>query len=218
MDELDDWLRGVCQTPEGEPYLRPFGPNAKWRDAQVFLVGTNPSTPIRHEFGSFDDYWRALTENTDEFDRVYRSLNTGGMTETTKNTRRIVEAAGQINFLMTNAYPYPARKPKQIPRRQAMERLGNDIVTRLLHRIRPSAVVFHGNPAIQLGWRVTARLLDRTVPVSDQRWSFTIPETDQQCSAYAIPHLCGAGAPKGYCFDGVFGTLPLLLRDRVNGA
>jgi len=38
MDELEEWLRVVSQTPEGQPYLRPFGANAKWREAQVLLV------------------------------------------------------------------------------------------------------------------------------------------------------------------------------------
>jgi hypothetical protein len=214
MDDLERWLRRVCETADG-PYLRPFGPNPRWREARVFVVGTNPSTPMRDEFASFDAYWLALTVHTAEFDRVYRSLNTGGMTETTRNTRRLVDAVGSLGFLMTNAAPYPARKPGLIPDPAGMAEIGFQIVDRLIRAIHPRAIVFHGTPSIGLGRRLTGQPLARSVPVSDQHWILRIPGADEVCTVFAIPHLCGAGAPRGYSFDQVFTTLPELLRSLI---
>jgi len=67
--DVEDRLREICHTDAG-PYLRPFAPNPEWRTAQVFVVGTNPATPLRDEFESFDAYWRGLTVDPSIFERV----------------------------------------------------------------------------------------------------------------------------------------------------
>lgn len=54
------FLRRVAETASG-PYLRPFTPDAGWRNAPVLVVGTNPATPLRDEMPSFDMYCHALT-------------------------------------------------------------------------------------------------------------------------------------------------------------
>ncbi len=68
-DDFEVRLRELCNTAMG-PYLRPFAPNTEWRSAQVFVVGTNPATPLRDEFASFDTYWHGLTVDPSVFDEV----------------------------------------------------------------------------------------------------------------------------------------------------
>ncbi len=115
----NQYLREICNTPEG-PYLRPFAPNPKWAEARIFIVGTNPATPLRKEFESFEAYWHSLAHDPEAFERIYKQQHSSRISKTSKTTGRARQFQNQltpINILTTNAMIYPAKKPKYIPKK-----------------------------------------------------------------------------------------------------
>ncbi len=114
MQPDENWLRATCNTATG-PFLRPFAPNPEWHESSVFVVGTNPATPLRDEFLSFDDYWRSLTQSPDDFQRVYGLKHKAGQSKTTKRVAALLNYLSPLDILVTNVYAYPAPKPELIP-------------------------------------------------------------------------------------------------------
>ena len=147
--DTETWLREISNTSQG-PYLRPFGASASWKSARVLIVGTNPATPLRSEFISFDYYWEALTRDPDRFLEVYRRARRKGDSLTTRRTRELQGYLAPINSLVTNVYPYPASSANRIPNKAYFRSLGRQIFSRLIADLQPRALVLHGQPAFEL--------------------------------------------------------------------
>jgi hypothetical protein len=96
-------LHKLAYTTSG-PYLRPFTRNASWRTARVFIVGTNPATPLRDEFDSFEAYWLALSCNPSDFEKVYLSQRTGKPSKTTMRIKRFESHLADVGVLRTNSW------------------------------------------------------------------------------------------------------------------
>ena len=192
-DEFERWLRELCHTAEG-PYLRPFAPNPEWRTAQVFVVGTNPATPLREEFDSFDMYWRGLTSDPSIFEEVYRRQHRGGESRTTARVRKFVAALRPLNVLVCNAYALPAPRREQIPNRLEAAAVGRAIFEGLFAHCRPRTLLFHGAEAVKLAEKTLEVRLDVAVPLEEQQTT-----TDSgEARVYAFPHFSGMGAPPGF--------------------
>lgn len=138
--QLKEW----CETAHG-PYRRPFSPNPAWRQARVFIIGTNPATPLRNEFASFDDYWNALTVDPTKFDAHYSAQHHGETSKSTKWTRRLIELLQPLNCLVTNACWYPVEKEKNVP--PSEWEFAESSLKKLIAFIRPNAIVCHGSVA-----------------------------------------------------------------------
>lgn len=199
-DERESALRTICNTETG-PYLRPFAAHSKWQAAKGFIVGTNPATPLRGQFDSFDDYWNSLTCDTDRFEEKYRAEHHGGTTKTTKRTRFLKGLLEPENILIANAIAFPAPKKSSIPRIREQERIGTQILQLLLDICRPRVIFFHGVPAVQAAFRVFDVELDISEPPSDQNNRSVYAGDEMHLFAY--PHLSGAGAPKGFKVSGI---------------
>ena len=192
-DDVEAWLQERCHTESG-PYLRPFAPNPQWRTARVFVVGTNPATPLREEFESFEAYWHALTRDPAAFYRVYEAKHGRGESRTTARVRRFVAALQPLDVLVCNAYAHPAPRADQIPERREARRVGREIFERLYAQCRPTTLVFHGKHAVRLAEDVFDVSLDVGVPLDAQ----TATVDAGRARVYACPHLSGMGAPAGY--------------------
>jgi hypothetical protein len=55
------------------------------------IIGTNPATPLRDEFRSFDEYWNSLTVDPAAFDKYYSAQHKDGASKSTKWTKRQIE-------------------------------------------------------------------------------------------------------------------------------
>jgi hypothetical protein len=109
MDEFEKELKSFCNQPRG-PYLRPFAPNPSWQTASVFIIGTNPATPLRGEFEDFDQYWTGLTQTPAIFWQRYSPEHDGGTSKTTANVKKLQEALPGTNCLITNVSWFPAKR------------------------------------------------------------------------------------------------------------
>lgn len=189
----DAYLRKLCNTRHG-PYLRPFAPNPKWAAARIFIVGTNPATPMRQEYESFEEYWDSLTRNSEAFERHYREQHRSGQSKTTRRRRAFEERLNPINILTTNGMIYPARRSKEIPDKDEQRRIGACCFRYLLGVCKPSSILFHGSEAVRLAEEELGVTLDRHWPIACQE---TVVEDPVRCHLFASPHFSGLGA-KGY--------------------
>ena len=181
----DQYLREICHTPEG-PYLRPFAPNPKWAKARIFIVGNNPATPLRKEFGSFEEYWRSLTQDPEAFEQEYRQQHSSGQSQTTKRIRKFQDKLDPINVLTTNAIIYPAKNPKDIPNKAEQKKIGACCFRYLLDVCKPSSALFHGVDAVKwanesLGVKLDC---DQSIELQD-----TVVDDPSHCHLFAFPHF-----------------------------
>ena len=190
----DQYLREICNTPEG-PYLRPFAPNPKWAEARIFIVGTNPATPFREEFESFDAYWHSLTQDPEAFERFYIPQHDSGQSKSTKRRRLLQCRLAPINVLTTNAMIYPAKRPKYIPRKSEQRKIGTCCFRFLFDVCKPSSVLFHGSKAVKFAQRTFGVKLDPFQPIESQD---TVVHDPSTCHLFAFPHFTGRGVEKGY--------------------
>lgn len=197
MDLDEVWLQEACNTGEG-PYLRPFQPNPNWRSAQVFLVGTNPATPLRTEFSSFADYWVALTDRPEHFYSRYQTKHAKGESKTSARARRFLEHVRPINCLVTNAFAYPARRASEIPGRRVQQQIGLEVFERLLRLARPAVALFHGAEALQLAQTYFGTPLDPYTPLNSQEFAAPAPGTGQRIRCTLTPtsqdKVCARGS------------------------
>jgi hypothetical protein len=192
-DELEQWLKTKCYTSEG-PYLRPFAPNVHWNKAEVFIVGLNPATPFRHEFESYEHYWRALTNNPKEYQLAYRNKYQKQEEEKSRTSRRISELLNflkPINVLVTNVYAYPSANPKQIPREVRREPVCERILPHLFSVCKPKAIFFHGREARLFGSKFFEVSLDPYLAPREQAWEGVIPGATSPSSLFVYHHFVG---------------------------
>lgn len=190
----DRYLREICNTPDG-PYLRPFRPNPKWAEARIFIVGTNPATPLREEFESFEAYWHSLTQDPEAFNRIYRQQHRSGESKTTKRAQRFQTQLTSVNVLTTNAMIYPAKRPNYIPRKREQRNIGTCCFQFLFNVCKPSSALFHGAKAIRLANESFGVKLD---PYQSIECQDTVIHDPSTCHLFAFPHFSGVGVQKGY--------------------
>lgn len=197
-DGAEAFLRQLAETASG-PYLRPFTPDDGWRSARVLVVGTNPATPLRDEFASFDAYWHALTRDPAAFEAVYRAHRSG---KTSKTAARIARFAGPLRdagVLRTNACALPSKcwsDLRAAEKRVQLER-GLQILRALVAICRPAAILAHGKEGVHAVSRLAGVPLDPYAPLLGQstRAAFLgMAPVD----LFAYPHLSGVGVRKGF--------------------
>lgn len=206
-------MRQLCHTDAG-PYLRPFAPNSAWRNARVFIVGTNPATPLRDEFSSFDMYWEALTHDHGAFEQAYGAQRAGKVSKTARRAKVFEAALGQVNFLRTNVCAYPTRRWKELrgPQKAGHIRTGCEILAALADVCRPAAILCHGKEATQAVSELFSVSLDPYTPL-DQQANVVAPWSDgQRLQLFAYPHLSGVGVRKGFSVSAMDAELEALGR------
>lgn len=188
------YLREMCNT-HGGPYLRPFFPNPKWSEARIFIVGTNPATPLRGEFESFDEYWRSLTQAPEEFERRYSQKHNSGQSKSTARAQRFQKRLRPVNVLTTNAIIYPTRPSENIPNETEQRKIGARCFQYLLGVCKPSSVLFHGSKAVRLAADSLKVNLDPYQPIDCQD---TVIHNPSYCHLFAFPHFSGQGVRRGF--------------------
>lgn len=187
-------LRTECHMLPGTPYLRPFAPNARWHNAEVFLVGTNPATPLRTEFSSFDEYWTALTRHPKHFYRVYAEKHPGKEASlTTTRFDHMRSRLGDLTCLVTNVCSYPAKRKRDVPKEQW--KIGERILLKLIDHCRPKAILFQGKPAVDFGKKYFDPDLNRYVSPVQQG------SVVDGCLLLAYHHFTGMGLRPGTVFN-----------------
>jgi hypothetical protein len=192
------FLRQVAETASG-PYLRPFTPDVGWRRARVLVVGTNPATPLRDEFASFDAYWHALTCDPTSFDAVYRAQRGGKTSKTTARIARFAAPLRDAGVLRTNACALPSERWRELhpAERRAHLESGLLILRALVAICRPAAILAHGKEGIQAVSRLAGVPLDPYAPLLDQSTRAVFPGM-APVNLFAYPHLSGVGVRKGF--------------------
>jgi hypothetical protein len=194
MNDIEAWLREVCNTLDG-PYLRPFAPNPQWRKADVLIVGTNPATPLRSQFSSFDEYWLGLTQHPEMFDRQYQLVHGGGQTRSTARTQRLLAQLKPLNALVTNVYAFPSEDETLIRDKPSQRKIGRDILIRLVASSRPRAAIFHGSEALRMAASLALGHLDPYMPLLEQT---AYLRESRSTRVYVYPHFSGRGVRKGF--------------------
>lgn len=192
-------LRHLAQTTSG-PYLRPFTPDATWRSARVFIVGTNPATPLRDEFGSFDEYWHALTSDPAAFDAVYLAKRSGKPSKTTGRVKRFEIPLSGMGVLRANACALPSKRWSELSagvRREQLEN-GRQILRALVEICRPTAILAHGKEGVRAVSTLFATPLDPYAPLLRQSVRASLVPGMAPVQLFAYPHLSGIGVEKGF--------------------
>lgn len=199
MDAAEALLRQCAHTASG-PYLRPFTPDADWRGARVFVVGTNPATPLRDEFASFDAYWEALTGDPIAFRAVYAARRGGKPSKTSARIELFERSLGDIVMLRTNACALPSRRWSDLLAGVRREQLaqGQQILRTLIDICAPVAILAHGKEGIGAVSTLFATTLDPYAPLHDQSVRAALTPGAAPVQLYAYPHLSGIGVRKGF--------------------
>ena len=187
-DRMKEW----CNTING-PYRRPFAPNTEWSNASVFVVGTNPATPMRDEFDSFDQYWSGLTVDPRLYNLRYSAAHSGKASKSTKNARHLLDELTAQNVLVTNVVWYPVSRKRNIPRDEWT--FGRQWLNELIDFVCPRAVFCHGADAEDFGRSLNPDL-DRYRPPSEQN-----EPNDEGMLVQAYHHFSGQGLKKGAKFQ-----------------
>jgi hypothetical protein len=192
-DKDERWLRAKCYQVEG-PYLQPFSPNIKWREARIFIVGLNPVIPLRYEFQSFDHYWDCLTNYPEQYNLICESKYSKKEEQKSRTKRRIfqlVENLKPINVLITNTFAYPSINPLNIPKSFRNEPISERIVSRLISICKPKAILFHGREAIDFANKYFKVSLNPYVEPVEQSVKSQVPNVSASCRLFAYHHFVG---------------------------
>jgi hypothetical protein len=189
---LEKSLRELACTSDG-PYLRPFAPNLRWSESNIFVVGTNPATPLRNQFRDFNEYWQSLTQKPELFDSVYATQHTSGSSKSTKRTRRLLSLLEPHPVLVTNAIIFPSKKVSLIPEKNLQRIIGHNCFELLLNVCSPKVILFYGSEAVGLAASIFGITLDRYEPMVQQK---TISKSGTHL--FAFPHFSGQGVQPGY--------------------
>lgn len=160
----------------------------------MFLVGTNPATPIDRDCMAFEDYWDGLTKNPDAFEANYRdALSSSRRSTTTTERRRAFERALGINCLVTNVSAYPATRPKCIPaQHKGPNGTGYEILSALFQIAQPRAVLFHGADAAKFAKTKFRKELDIHADPYSQDVTVIPWYSNRPVHLFASVHLSGA--------------------------
>ena len=195
----EELLQHLSLTTSG-PYLRPFTPVLNWREARVFIVGTNPATPLRDEFASFESYWDALTLYPEAFEAVYMAQRSGKRSKTASRAKRFEHSLGDIVVLRTNACALPSGKWADIPVNVQREQLayGRKILGALVDICQPAAILAHGKVGIEAVSALFSTSLDPYIPLLEQSARVSLAPGLAPVQLFAYPHFSGMGAGKGF--------------------
>lgn len=210
---LESKLKQLSRTGAG-PYLRPFAPNSHWNSSKVFIVGTNPATPLREEFENFDDYWESLTSNTSKFEKIYSAQHTSRASKTTRRARKVIAELDPISVLVTNSIAYPTRRMSKLQNLKRHREIGQNCFRLLVEINNPNTILFHGKEACDLCRNVFGITLDRYQPMATQ-----LAESDTGIRLFSFPHFSGVGVQKGYPVAAMDDELRLfsdIARERAN--
>lgn len=192
MCNFEKELKAFCNQPTG-PYLRPFAPNPRWQVASVFIIGTNPATPLREQFDGFDQYWTGLTQTPAIFLERYRAEHGGSASKTTENVRKLEKALLPTNCLITNVSWFPAREFAGKARDMLPE--SREWLSRLIGFCRPKVLFFHGSWARKFAFKTYRVSLD----------CCAAPQKQNNCVdgmlLLAYHHFSGMGLPSGVHFQ-----------------
>jgi hypothetical protein len=166
----------------------------------VFVVGTNPATPLRDEFGSFDAYWDSLTRDPAAFEAVYRAQRDGKASRTAGRIERFAAPLKGVGVLRTNAAALPSGRWKKLSpdvRREQLD-LGQQILRTLVEICRPLAILSHGQEGVQAVSTLFATELDPYVPLEFQAVHASLTAGAPLVRLFAYPHLSGMGVRPGF--------------------
>jgi hypothetical protein len=166
----------------------------------VFIVGTNPATPLRDEFDSFDAYWHALTHDPAAFQAVYMTRRSGKPSATTNRISRFTAPLASVGVLRTNACALPSRRWSELPgpvRREQLE-VGHQILHALVEICRPAAILCHGKEGVRAVSTLFGAPLDPYFPLERQAARAALTPGGVPVQLFAYPHLSGIGVEKGF--------------------
>lgn len=193
LENEEHWLKNKCHLSEG-PYLRPFAPNTKWREASVFIVGLNPATPFKDEFNSYEHYWNSLTRFPEQYYNIYRGKYKKSEEERSRTSQRIRELLtllSPLNVLVTNVYAYPTVNPLNIPTWIRKEPINERILVQLFSICKPRVLFFHGREARIFANKYFGVELNPSTHPYCQRTLVKLPATNNSCWLFAYHHLVG---------------------------
>ena len=133
--------------PCWEPTWRPFTCNGSPLDCQVFIVGTNPATPL--DFGHYWDWDSGLFNEAlfaDEYE-AHRPLR--GTRLRLHRLRNMSNCSGDggteaVSFLETNVYPQSGPDPGLLTFRDPV------VLRFLIAQVKPKVVIAHGAISIDI--------------------------------------------------------------------
>jgi len=157
------------------------------------VVGTNPATPMRDQFNSFEQYWQSLTTRPELFYERYRAVHKGKSSKSTGKANILLELLKPLNVLVTNIVWYPVKRKKDIPKEEW--EYGENALHALYNHVRPKAVFCHGADAQKFAESLSSGA-DRYQPASKQ-----VEDTGSGVLVLTYHHFSGQGLKKGTKFQ-----------------
>jgi hypothetical protein len=160
--------------------LRPFVCGGHPGDCSVFIVGTNPATPMEE---AFSEYW----SEDSGFDKArwFRDYTLGRtskgkppLSNTRERIERIVDAASPALVLETNVYAKATARQAELNK---AERVSAPFCA-LYELFNPGVLIVHGKEACQEVGRILS------VPLQP-RPDFENSRVRDGCTLVAVPHL-----------------------------
>lgn len=152
LEQVKEWIKP--HPGENHPYYRPFIANEYHDRWPVFLVGTNPATPINPSQIDADTYANMLL-NQELFIKHYiklrQRLKKTKVSPTRTGIRKMadkIQKSTGYSVLETNVIPYPASNEKELAyvSKEALNH-SRKIFSKLLLNQRPRLIITHGRTA-----------------------------------------------------------------------
>lgn len=148
----------VCRQPaKDKVYFRPFLCKGNPCEADIFIVGINPATPISDKQLLEDEYVDKLF-NYDVFLDWYKKYrkSEGTKKKTISDTRQGIDAFGHwLNeitgsvILETNVSSYPTSRAKELYKEpDYIQVQSKEMFRKLLNGIKPSIIILHGKDTV----------------------------------------------------------------------
>lgn len=152
LDVLLDWCKPL---DDSQPFYRPFVCRTYDSDRKsLWIVGTNPATPIEASETSLEEYASKLLDY-DAFNEFYSGVRKKRQKRIWSPTRRGIQELGDwltkeayMNIIETNINVFPSQDPDDLDNGNipsAVVGQGYNIFTEMLCRFHPQILVVHGS-------------------------------------------------------------------------
>ncbi len=159
-EKLKAWCEPILN---GKAYYRPFICNGDLSNADIFLAGINPATPIYSEEMDIDEYMDLLLDYN-KFMELYKSLRLqkekDEMSRTRKGMKSFIDylkVHTKSSVLETDIIPYPTENIKLLKQepREIIER-GKEIFYEIVMEFQPRLIIFYGKKSVEHAYDIFA--------------------------------------------------------------
>lgn len=187
----------MCKQPqEGKAYYRPLICNGKLSNVGIFLVGTNPATPIFPEELDIDSYIDLLLDY-DKFINYYKLKRLAQNKTAFSRTRigmnsfmRWLANHTEWSIAETEVVPYPTPKLKDLKKEpDYIRQKGMEMFYSLVYEFTPKIIILHGKKTVE--WAFSILSEKGLINIVEVNLDESIDEMESRTSLYKFRYPNG---------------------------